>query len=41
MIDGASVNWLYLLIIVVPSVFVIVFTALTWYSRSRRPAGAG
>ncbi len=41
MIAAASVNWHYLLILVVPSVFVIVFTALTWYSRSRRPPGSG
>ncbi len=41
MIAAASVNWHYLLILIVPSVFVIVFTALTWYSRSRRPPGSG
>jgi len=39
MIAAASVNWHYLLILIVPSLFVIVFTALTWYSRSRRPPG--
>ena len=41
MIAAASVNWHYLLILIVPSVFVIVATALTWYSRSRRPPGSG
>jgi hypothetical protein len=41
MIAAASVNWHYLLILVVPSVFVVVFTALTWYARSRRPPGSG
>ena len=39
MIAAASVNWHYLLVLIVPSLFVIVFTALTWYSRSRRPPG--
>jgi len=33
---AASVNWSYVAILVVPSLLVLVFMALTWRSRARR-----
>jgi hypothetical protein len=39
MIAAASVNVRYLLILVLPSAAVIIVTAITWMSRTKRQGG--
>jgi len=36
MLAALSVNWTYIAILIVPSVLVLVFMALTWRSRLRQ-----
>jgi len=41
MLAVAPVNWTYLLILLVPSLFVLMIMGLTWRNRMKRQGGAG